>query len=232
MFTGIVSGLGRIEAVKSLPGLVSFAILLPEGTEQDLEIGASVSTDGVCLTVTSCNGRYATFDVMQETLTRTTLGALKQGDAVNIERSAREGAEIGGHPLSGHIDCVARVIDVQTPENNRVLTFEVPTPWIRYVFAKGYIALNGCSLTVASVDRKNSTFTVWLIPETLRLTTFGSKDAGAGINMEIERSTQVAVDTIRDFLEERLGPLLPKMESLVEQLAGGSALPESKKQLR
>jgi riboflavin synthase len=118
---------------------------------------------------------------------------------------------------------VVRVVDVRTPENNRVLTFEVPTPWIRYVFAKGYIALNGASLTVASVDRSKSTFTVWLIPETLRMTTFGRKDVGAGINMEIERSTQVTVDTIRDFLEERLGPLLPKFESLAEQLESGAA---------
>lgn len=221
MFTGIVKGLGRIEGLQRRPGLVSFDILLPEGAEQDLEVGASVAVDGVCLTVTSFDARRATFDVMQETLARTTLGDLEQGDPVNIERAAREGAEIGGHPLSGHVDCVARVIDVQTPENNRVLTFEVPTPWIRYVFAKGYIGLNGCSLTVAAVDRKSSTFTVWLIPETLRLTTFGTKARGAGINMEIERSTQVTVDTIRDFLEERLGPLLPQLEAVVEQLAGG-----------
>jgi riboflavin synthase len=159
---------------------------------------------------------------MQETLTRTTLGDLRDGSAVNIERAAKDGAEIGGHPLSGHIDCVVTVADVQTPENNRVLTLEVPAPWIRYVFAKGYIALNGASLTVASVDKRGSTFTVWLIPETLRMTTFGEKAAGSRINMEIERSTQVTVDTIRDFLEERLGPLLPQLESMAEQLADGS----------
>lgn len=218
MFTGIVKGLGRIEALHRLPGLVSFDILLPQGAEKDLEIGASVSVDGVCLTATSVNARRVAFDVMQETLTRTTLGDLEQGDAVNIERAARDGAEIGGHPLSGHIDCVARIVDVQSPENNRVVTFEVPQPWIRYVFAKGYIGLNGASLTVASVDKQASTFTVWFIPETLRLTTFGVKERGAGINMEIERGTQVTVDTIRDFLEERLGPLLPRLESFVEQL--------------
>jgi riboflavin synthase len=164
------------------------------------------------------NGRRATFDVMQETLTRTTLGELEAGAAVNVERAARDGAEIGGHPLSGHIDVVAKVIDVQRPENNRVLTFEVPAPWIRYVFAKGFIGLNGASLTVASVDRQRSTFTVWLIPETLRMTTFGSKEPDARINLEIERGTQVIVDTVRDFLEERLGPLLPRFEKLVEQL--------------
>lgn len=218
MFTGIVKGLGRIESVRRLPGLATFDILLPEGAQQALEVGASVAVDGVCLTVTAVNERRANFDVMQETLTRTTLGELEKGAAVNIERAARDGAEIGGHPLSGHVDVVAKVIDVQTPENNRVVTFEVPPPWIRYVFAKGYIGLNGASLTVASVDRNAATFTVWLIPETLRMTTFAQKAPGARINMEIERATQVTVDTIRDFMEERLGPLLPRFEAMVAQL--------------
>lgn len=218
MFTGIVKGLGRIESVRRLPGLTTFDILLPDGAQQDLEIGASVAVDGVCLTATSVNARRASFDVMQETLARTTLGELEKGAEVNIERAARDGAEIGGHPLSGHVDVVAAVGDVQTPENNRVVTFEVPPPWIRYVFAKGYIGLNGASLTVAAVDRKSSTFTVWLIPETLRMTTFAQKQPGARINMEIERATQVTVDTVRDFMEERLGPLLPRFEALVAQL--------------
>ncbi len=222
MFTGIVKGLGRIAGIERRSGLVTFDIELPAGAESGLEIGASVAVDGVCLTVTSASGRHATCDVMQETLTRTTLGGLGEGACVNIERAAKDGAEIGGHPLSGHIDCVVQVADVQTPDNNRVLTLQVPRPWIRYVFAKGYIALDGASLTVASVDKRASTFTVWLIPETLRMTTFGEKAIGARINMEIERSTQVTVDTIRDFLEERLGPLLPQLESLAEQLADGS----------
>lgn len=222
MFTGIVKGPGRIAGVERRSGLVTFDIELPPGAEAGLEIGASVAVDGVCLTVTSTSGRNATFDVMQETLSRTTLGELQEGSAVNIERAAKDGAEIGGHPLSGHIDCVVRVAAIEQPENNRVLTLEVPQPWIRYVFAKGYIALNGASLTVASVDKRASTFTVWLIPETLRMTTFGEKQQGSSINMEIERSTQVTVDTIRDFLEERLGPLLPQLESLAEQLADGS----------
>lgn len=220
MFTGIVKGIGRIAGLRRQSGLVTFDIELPQGAESELEIGASVAVDGVCLTVTSVRGRVACFDVMQETLSRSTLGELQQGSDVNIERAAKDGAEIGGHPLSGHIDCVATVADVQTPENNRVLTLQVPAPWIRYVFAKGYIALNGASLTVASVDKQASTFTVWLIPETLRMTTFGAKSAGSHINMEIERGTQVTVDTIRDFLEERLGPLLPQLESLAEQLSG------------
>jgi riboflavin synthase len=222
MFTGIVQGLGRIARIERLPGLVCFTITLPEGAERDLRIGASVAVDGVCLTVTSIEGREAKFDVMQESLNRTTLGELQQGHAVNIERAAREGAEIGGHPLSGHVDCVVRIADIATPENNRVLTLEVPQPWIRYVFTKGYIALNGASLTVAHVDKRASTFTVWLIPETLRMTTFGEKALGSRINMEIERGTQITVDTIREFLEERLGPLLPQLESLAEQLTSNA----------
>jgi riboflavin synthase len=177
--------------------------------------------------VTSVSDHHARFDVMQETLTRTTLADLAVSDAVNIERAARDGAEIGGHPLSGHVDCVARICDIQTPENNRVLTLAVPSPWIRYVFAKGYIAVNGASLTVASVDRQNSTFSVWLIPETLRMTTFGTKGEGSRVNLEIERSTQVTVDTIRDFLEERLGPLLPRLEQFIEQLENDASLPSS-----
>ena len=226
MFTGIVKGPGRIESVRRRPGLTTFEILLPAGGEQDLAIGASVAVDGVCLTVTSVSQRRATFDVMQETLTRTTLGELEQGSQVNIERAARDGAEIGGHPLSGHVDVVVKVLAVDDPENNRVLTFAVPQPWIRYVFAKGYIGLHGASLTVASVDRKASTFTVWLIPETLRATTFARKGPGARINMEIERTTQVTVDTIRSFLEERLGPLLPRFEALVEQFESQSTTRE------
>jgi riboflavin synthase len=219
MFTGIVKGLGRIADVKRLPGLVEFRIELPEGARDELEIGASVSVDGVCLTVTSFDATHATFDVMHETLERTTLGELQLGHSVNIERAAREGDEIGGHPLSGHVDCVVRVADLQTPQNNRVLTLEVPQPWIRYVFTKGYIALDGASLTVAHVDKTASTFTVWLIPETLRMTTFGEKSRGARINMEIERSTQITVDTIREFLEERFGPLMPQLQALNDQLA-------------
>src|SRR5687767_3714024 len=117
MFTGIVKGLGRIVSVQRRSGLVTFDIELPSGAETDLEIGASVAVDGVCLTVTTAAGRHATFDVMQETLTRTTLGDLRDDSAVNIERAAKDGAEIGGHPLSGHIDCVVTVADVQTPEN-------------------------------------------------------------------------------------------------------------------
>ena len=109
------------------------------------------------------------------------------------------------------------MLGIQRPENNHVLRLGVPPEWMRYVFAKGYIAVNGASLTVAQADRRAGWFEVWLIPETLRMTTFGDKQAGDALNLEIERGTQVMVDTVRDTLEERLGPLLPALTALLRE---------------
>ena len=218
MFTGIVQGLAQVAGISDRPGLRSFELAFPPGFDAGLEIGASVACDGVCLTVTSLPGPgRASFDVMQQSLALTTLGSLGLGSPLNVERAARDGAEIGGHPLSGHIDCLATLISMRQPENNHVLRIQVPASHMRYVFAKGYIAVNGASLTVAEADRRERWFEVWLIPETLRMTGFGLKHVGDALNLEIERSTQVLVDTVRDALDERLGPLLPALEALLAQ---------------
>jgi riboflavin synthase len=221
MFTGIVQGIASVAAVVDRPGLRSFTLDFPAGFSEGLAIGASVAVDGVCLTVTALTGSdAAAFDVMQQSLTLTTLGALVPGSRINVERAAKDGAEIGGHPLSGHVDFQARVAAIRTPENNHVLRIEVPAPWMRYVFAKGYIAVNGASLTVAEAERGADGagwFEVWLIPETLRMTTFGDKGVGAALNIEIERSTQVFVDTVRATLQEQLGPLLPALEAFARE---------------
>jgi riboflavin synthase len=218
MFTGIVKGIGKVRGLVLRPGLSTISIELPADLVQALETGASVAIDGVCLTVVKTSGAIVEFDAMQETLCRTTLGVLQVGDGVNAERSARDGAEIGGHPISGHVDDLAEVVSVETPENNHVITFRVQPQWTKYIFPKGYLALNGTSLTVAAVDRDSSTFTVWFIPETLRLTTFGRKVVGDKVNFEIERNTQVIVDTVRGFLEERLGTLLPRLQQVLGEL--------------
>ena len=216
MFTGIVQGLATVAAITERPGLRTFTLAFPPGFCKALEIGASVSCDGVCLTVTTLRGdALADFDVMQQTLSLTTLAALQIGSPINVERAARDGAEIGGHPLSGHVDFKARVAHIRQPENNHVLRIAVPAPWMRYIFAKGYIAINGASLTVAEADRQAGWFEVWLIPETLRMTTFADKAAGAELNIEIERATQVMVDTVRDAVAEKLGPLMPALEKLL-----------------
>jgi riboflavin synthase len=221
MFTGIVQGIATVRQLEDRPGLRSFTLAFPPGFGEGLAIGASVAVDGTCLTVTALHGgQAADFDVMAQSLALTTLAGLREGSAINVERAARDGAEIGGHPLSGHIDFMATLSQVRTPDNNRVLRIQVPAPWMRYVFAKGYIAVNGASLTVAEAGRErdgSGWFEVWLIPETLRMTTFGDKAVGDALNIEIERSTQVFVDTVRDAIDERLGPLLPLLEGLLRE---------------
>ncbi len=221
MFTGIVQGAARVQSLVDRPGLRSFTLAFAPGFCDGLAVGASVSVDGVCLTATAVHDADAAdFDVMQQSLALTTLAGLMEGSKINVERAAKDGAEIGGHPLSGHIDFMARVAQVRRPQNNCVLRIEVAAPWMRYVFAKGYIAVNGASLTVAEAQRETGGagwFEVWLIPETLRMTTFADKLEGAAVNIEIERSTQVFVDTVRDAINERLGPLLPALEALLRQ---------------
>ena len=218
MFTGIVQAVATVSALTDRPGLRSFTLAFPHGFCDELEIGASVSVDGVCLTVTERVGEdAANFDVMQQSLALTTLGSLRVGSRINVERAARDGAEIGGHPLSGHVDFQATLASVRQPENNHVLRIAVPPAFVRYVFAKGYIAVNGASLTVSDANKAEGWFEVWLIPETLRMTTFGEKAAGAALNIEIERSTQVMVDTVRDAVDERLGALLPALTELLRE---------------
>ena len=221
MFTGIVQGVARVQTLVDKPGLRSFVLQFPPGFAQGLAIGASVAVDGVCLTVSQrVDADAAHFDVMQQSLSLTTLVSLQVGSQVNVERAAKDGAEIGGHLLSGHVDLQATVAEVRSPENNCVLRMAVPAPWMRYVFAKGYIAVNGASLTVAEAQRNadgSGWFEVWLIPETLRATTFGQQAAGARLNIEIERATQVFVDTVRDAIDERLGALKPALEALLRQ---------------
>ncbi len=154
MFTGIVQGVARVVQVADRSGLRTLRLGLPPAFDAGLQVGASVAVDGVCLTVTALHEGAADFDAMQQTLALTTLGALREGNAVNVERAAKQGAEVGGHVLSGHIDLQATIDSVREPENNRVLRIAVPAPWMRYVFAKGYIALDGASLPVAETRRE------------------------------------------------------------------------------
>src|SRR5690348_4359523 len=135
MFTGIVQGTALVQRLSDLSGLRRLTLRFDSGFSDGLNIGASVSVDGACLTVTQLEAdALASFDVIQETLSRTTLGALRAGSRVNVERAAKDGAEIGGHALSGHIDCKATIVEVRTPENNRILRFGLTKPWSRYVF--------------------------------------------------------------------------------------------------
>lgn len=195
MFTGIVQSCVPVARFKRDSGHATMTLLFPEERVQGLQHGASVAVDGACLTVTAVEHVNVSFDLMGETLAKTTFGTLHEGDRVNIERSASLGDEIGGHLLSGHIIGTAEIISIDHPENNHVVTFRVPAGWMTYVLPKGFIALDGASLTIVDVDRTQGTFTVWLIPETLRITTFGFKKVGDRVNVEIDSRTQAIVDT-------------------------------------
>ncbi|AXA77331.1 riboflavin synthase [Achromobacter xylosoxidans] len=218
MFTGIVQGTAKIANIADREGLRTFTLAFPDGFCKDLAVGASVSTDGVCLTVTEIlDANHATFDVMLQSLAITTLGSYQEGDRANVERAARDGAEIGGHPLSGHVDFTSEVVMVKSSDTNRLMRFSIPEAFRKYVFAKGYIAINGASLTVSEVNRAEGWFEVWLIPETRRMTVFEDKQVGDHVNIEIERSTQVVVDTVRETVQESLGKLQPLLEAILKE---------------
>ncbi|KAA1174828.1 riboflavin synthase subunit alpha [Marinobacter salinexigens] len=194
MFTGIVQGIATVDDVTKAPGLNTFVIRFPEANLTDVTIGASVAINGTCMTVTRQDGDKLYFDAMQETLRLTTLGALNSGDSVNFERAAKIGDEIGGHLLSGHIHTTATVSRIERPENNVTIWFEIPEEWTRYVFPKGFIAINGASLTIGEVS--GNQFNVHLIPETLRATIFGTIAEGDRVNIEVDSQTQTIVDTL------------------------------------
>jgi riboflavin synthase len=194
VFTGIVQGLAEIVDIKPATGLHTLQVRFPADAVSGVTIGASVALSGTCLTVVHQQDRTLHFDVMMETLARTTLGELAPGDQVNFERAARIGDEIGGHLLSGHIHTKARLQSLETPANNRRLTFEVDPQWMKYIFPKGYIAIDGASLTVGETTAES--FTVYLIPETLRVTRFGHLVEGDTVNLEVDSQTQTIVDTL------------------------------------
>ncbi|EFJ49649.1 hypothetical protein VOLCADRAFT_120730 [Volvox carteri f. nagariensis] len=208
MFTGIVQGTANVTAIDSKEKFSCLDIRFPHGKVDGIKTGASVAVNGTCLTVTRIDGDTLSFDIMMETLRATNLGGLKTGSVVNFERSARVGDEIGGHNVSGHVHCTATIAAVEQTENNRRLTFEVSnTGFMKYILPKGYIAVDGCSLTIGEVwDNK---FTVYLIPETIRVTVFGVKGVGDSVNIEIETQTQAIVDTtervVAQYLERLKG---------------------------
>lgn len=199
MFTGIVQGLGEIIAIEQ-PSVDfrTHIVRLPEHMAHDLQTGASIAHNGCCLTVTKFTGHIAHFDLMQETLAKTNLGSLKAGDGVNLERAARFGDEIGGHVMSGHIIGQTEIIDIFADQYNKTLTFRLPENLQAYVLPKGFIGLDGCSLTIGEVGK--DFFQVHLIPETLQRTLFGTRIIGDQINIEIDAQTQAIVDTVTRLL--------------------------------
>ena len=202
MFTGIVQGMGRISAIDAPgPDFRSHTVELPEHMAENLQIGASVSNNGCCLTITEIHGNQVRFDLMAETLDKTNLGALQTGDAVNLERAARFGDEIGGHVMSGHIIATTAITRIDESAHNRTLWFALPETLKPYILTKGFVGLDGCSLTIGDVTEQE--FNVHLIPETLERTLFGTRRVGDIINIEIDPQTQAVVDTVVRVLAQQ-----------------------------
>jgi riboflavin synthase len=170
---------------------------------EGLQLGASVAVNGTCLTVTRHDGKATHFDIIKETLNTTNLGQLIVSSKVNVERSFKVGDEVGGHVVSGHVSTTAELVELHHQGNDRVLKFKAEPKWQNYIFHKGYVALDGASLTVSSVDRETSAFSVSLIPETIERTTLGHLSVGGLVNVEIDSQTQAVVDTVERVLAER-----------------------------
>ena len=201
MFTGIIQGTAEIVDVVEREAFRTHSLRFPRESVEGLRPGASVAHNGCCLTVTAIQDDLVSFDLMQETLRVTNLGTLKKGERVNFERAARFGDEIGGHQMSGHISCTAGVIEVIKSENNHQIRFLLPEEFSRYLFAKGYIGIDGISLTLGQVSGPE--FDVSLIPETLARTNIGGRRPGDRVNIEIDPQTQAIVDTVERILNQR-----------------------------
>ncbi|AZL84679.1 riboflavin synthase [Aliivibrio salmonicida] len=198
MFTGIVATTAKVIDIIKKENFQTHIVEILEPYNHELEIGASVAHNGCCLTVTKIDGNKVWFDLIEETLRLTNLGFLSIGQRVNIERAARFGDEIGGHSMSGHIVDIMIVREViKTPANCKIW-FDVPPTWLKYVLHKGYVGVDGISLTIGDVDAKG--FNVNLIPETLERTNLSERIVGDKINLEIDPQTQAIVDTIERVL--------------------------------
>ncbi|WP_261841269.1 riboflavin synthase subunit alpha [Aliamphritea ceti] len=199
MFTGIVQGIATVTQLERHENFMRLTLELPVAHCNNLQTGASIAVNGTCLTITGFENQQVHFDLIMETLRVTNLGELKPGENVNFERAARFGDEIGGHLLSGHIHSQITLRSKETPTDNCILWFDVMPEFIKYILPKGFVALNGCSLTVGEVS--DSGFNVYLIPETLTVTTFGEIQPGDKINLEIDSQTQAVVDTIERYMK-------------------------------
>lgn len=195
MFTGIIAGVGKVSGKRNVGGGLAFEL------EADFDIsepeeGESIAVSGVCLTAYNIRGRHFTADVSPESLARTKLGNIGPGDSVNLERALRLSDRLGGHMVSGHVDCMASVSGKKEVGDYTTYNFTLPSQHGRYIIEKGSITIDGVSLTVNSCGR--GTFSVSIIPHTLKMTTLGLMKVGTKVNIE--------VDIIGKYVEKLLAP--------------------------
>ena len=190
MFTGIVQELGSVNALLKNELGFTLKVDVNEGFSDGLLIGASIAVNGCCLTVTKFDENSISFDVIKETIRVTNLEYLELADKVNLERSLKYGDEVGGHILSGHVSCCAEAI-LKEQEGETELVMKCPSEWRKYILLKGYVAVNGASLTVAQVSEDG--FSVFLIPETLASTNLSLIEDKDQVNIEIDQTIMAAI---------------------------------------
>lgn len=200
MFTGIVQGTGTIQSMSG-ESVRRFIIDFNEVSTDNLQIGASVAINGVCLTVVEQNNKLVSFDVIPETIDRTTFSDSQVGDKVNLERSLKIGDELGGHLLSGHVMGIGEIDYISTGEDNTDIRIIAESNIMKYINSKGYVAIDGISLTIGEVS--SNSFMLHLIPETLRITTIGDKTIEDRVNIEIDSMTQTIVSTVERIMEDK-----------------------------
>lgn len=202
MFTGIVQAKVKVKEISDQEQFRRLTLEVPVHLLQNLERGASIAVNGTCLTATEFNLLeplgWVSFDVIDETLTKTNLGALTIGSWVNFERSLTFGREIGGHLVSGHVHGTAEVLVVSQSGTNWRVDIELKPEFKNYVLSKGFISIDGISLTVGEVTTQS--FSLHLIPETLEVTTLGQRKAGDSVNIELDQQTVTIVDTVERVL--------------------------------
>lgn len=195
MFTGIIAGVGRVTGKRNVGGGLAFQ-LEADFDISDPEEGESIAVNGVCLTAYNIRGRHFTVDVSPESISRTKLGSIGPGDSVNLERALRLSDRLGGHIVSGHVDCMAAVSGKNEVGDYTIFDFTLPVEHGRYIIEKGSITIDGVSLTVNSCGK--GTFSVSIIPHTLKNTTLCMLKVGSKVNIE--------VDIIGKYVEKLLAP--------------------------
>ena len=199
MFSGIVQEAGKVIGFVKEKDIYNLSIECSSEFISDLKKGASISVDGVCLTVKDENPEILRFDLVEETIKRTNFQNIKTGNNVNLERSLKMGDEIGGHPVSGHIHGTSKVISIDKRDQSWDVKFSVESFMHDYMLHKGYVAINGCSLTVGEVS--NESFMIHLIPETLSITNLFQLEQDSIVNIELDQNTIVIADTVKKYLD-------------------------------
>ena len=201
MFSGIVQTVGKIESIKDKNNIKTIRIETHGDYLKDIAIGQSVSVDGVCLSLVKKNKEYCEFEAVEETINRTTLGSYKQGTKVNLEKSLKFGDTVGGHFVSGHIHTKGRIVEVELIGESKNILVEIEEKWIKYLTEKGYISVNGASITIGKVSK--NTFYVHLIPETLKTTNLDELIYDNYVNLEFDQTTIAIVDTTERLINQK-----------------------------